>query len=118
MSLSKSCGVLALLLTVSIYSANAWFLGRRNLRGSRAVRRVVLNAKPPPSRPTSSGFSYVEEGEYASAEEEIDAMGGDSFFLEDQDANATSSTQESNSEEDVDAVWEWDGVVDEDAHMD
>lgn len=58
----------------------------------------------------------MEEGQYASAEDEVDAMGGDLFFL-DVDG-ATTTTTESSLEEDVDPVWEWDGIVDEDAHMD
>eukprot|EP00527_Entomoneis_sp_CCMP2396_P009678 CAMPEP_0198136930 /NCGR_PEP_ID=MMETSP1443-20131203/479_1 /TAXON_ID=186043 /ORGANISM="Entomoneis sp., Strain CCMP2396" /LENGTH=175 /DNA_ID=CAMNT_0043798229 /DNA_START=114 /DNA_END=641 /DNA_ORIENTATION=+ len=58
-------------------------------------------------------FSYVEEGQFEDREDEIIALGGDPFFLTD---------DELKLREDGDAEgekkWEWDGEVIEDAHMD
>ena len=39
------------------------------------------------------------------------AMGGDPFFLENHEAEAVEDDEAS-------AVWEWDGIVDDEAHMD
>mmetsp|Transcript_10963 Transcript_10963/g.30312 ORF Transcript_10963/g.30312 Transcript_10963/m.30312 type:complete len:87 (-) Transcript_10963:247-507(-) len=67
---------------------------------------------------SDGGFKTAEE-------EEIEALGGDSFFLfgDDEeettasDSNPNPSTLSAN-EETEGAGFEWDGVVDEDAHLD
>jgi hypothetical protein len=114
---SNTCwGFLVLLLMMQIYSVlvHSWIhfspsVGRRS-RCRAVVLRSSLSEKP---RPSSSGFSYVEEGEYTTSEEEVDAMGGDPFFLDDFDDSSSSS----DAVDEV-AAWEWDGIVDDDAHMD
>ena len=77
--------------------------------------RLQVQSPKPPQRKSSfgSGISFVEEGTYDSMEEEIEAMGGDPFFL-DSSAEGNPEDDEKNSDPD----FEWDGTVDEDAHLD
>lgn len=67
---------------------------------------------PPPS-PT--GYSYVEGADdwFGSEAEEIEAMGGDPFFLDGEEGSDNNIECPEDSE-----GWEWDGSVDEDAHLD
>lgn len=101
--------------------------------------------------PPQTAYSYVEGGDYESRRQEIEAMGGDPFFLSDDDdleekeeANEPFMTNRETpmggpdptaeeeryatdgkgptprdppKKEAVDEDWEWDGIVDEDAHM-
>ena len=81
-----------------------------------------ITAKRPP-RPSPTGFSFVEDGVYTNIEEEIEAMGGDPFFLSEgpttpptrsTDAVDTTSSDASS----VTDTWEWDGVEVDDAYFD
>jgi hypothetical protein len=90
------------------------------------------NPKEPPlpkkkPRPSPTGFSHVEEGVYASDVEEIEAMGGDPFFLvsSDDDSNipvdAAVLTKIKDIGSDTNAeqpTWEWDGMEEETAYFD
>ena len=69
-------------------------------------------APPPPPRPPP--YSYVEGNEYDDVYEEIEAMGGDPFFLDD----TSPEDGEHDEVKDTDPDFEWDGAVDEDAHFD
>ena len=72
-------------------------------------------------------FTYVEGSEFDNPEDEIEALGGDPFFLMDDDDDDHTSTQsmekksinsgQDKNDEDDDE-WEWDGEVDENAHLD
>ena len=53
----------------------------------------------------------MEGGNYGNAEEEIEAMGGDPFFLDD-------NTDPEQGADVTDPCVEWDGTIDEDAHLD
>ena len=74
---------------------------------------LVQAIAPDPPRPSSfsSGFSFVEGGNYGNAEEEIEAMGGDPFFLDD-------NTDPEQGADVTDPCVEWDGTIDEDAQLD
>jgi hypothetical protein len=98
----------------------------------------------PSNRPKSDGFSYVEDGVYTNLEEEVDAMGGDPFFLLDSkdgdDSNSVDTlipapiqmpivattiiepietmTTAIDKTTATTETWEWDGVVLEDAYFD
>lgn len=71
------------------------------------------SASPPPRRPTNFGTgSYEDDGDYDTVEEEIEALGGDPIFLDSEPDDAD------EQEKDTDPDFEWDGTVDEDAHLD
>ena len=103
--------------------------------------------------PPQTAFSYVEGGDYEDRLAEVEAMGGDPFFLTDEDDELEESNekdepfsmnletpmgvgpdptaeeeryatdgkgptpQEVPKKEVMEGDWEWDGTVDEDAHM-
>jgi hypothetical protein len=86
-------------------------------------------------RKDNTGFSYVEGMDFASSIEEIEAMGGDPFFLNQPQQlpvvgavacissglstteYADASTNRSGDDED-NKPWVWDGVENEDAYFD
>jgi len=78
------------------------------------VRAATPPNKPPRNPLTFGTGSYVDDGDYGSAEEEIEAMGGDPFFLHDNQQVDDPEEQE----KDTDPDFEWDGIEVEDAHMD
>lgn len=124
--------------------AGILFVGQR----SSTTKLFASKGAPP-----QTAYSYVEGGDYESRREEIEAMGGDPFFLSDDDEDVVikdekdepfSSNMETpmsgpdpTMEEDrfatdgkgptprdpppktevVNEDWEWDGAIDEDAHM-
>jgi hypothetical protein len=79
-------------------------------------------AAPPPS--TGPGYSYVEESSFEDDEDELLAMGGDPFFLQqhaggdEEQAGEPNNLQAENGDEKTEKKWVWDGVVDEEAHLD
>jgi hypothetical protein len=86
-------------------------------------------------RKDNTGFSYVEGMDFTSSIEEIEAMGGDPFFLNQPQQlpvvgavasispglstteHADASTNRSGDDED-NKPWVWDGVENEDAYFD
>jgi len=62
---------------------------------------------PPSGNIETGGYSYKEEDDYESPEEEIEAMGGDPYFL--QEDSEAGNLQVSEG---------WDGTIDEDAYFD
>lgn len=91
-------------------------------RGTLWITRLqaaTSNNKPPtpPPKPPSgySGFSFVEgdSDDYVDVRDEIEAMGGDPFFLDDSEEEE----KEKSSAPDPD-FWQGDGLVDDDAHLD
>lgn len=119
---STKCVILALTLQfVTIRSAHALQLQPSVLfsrKHGSCIRACTSMAAEPlkKGRPSPVGFtsSHVEGSEYATIEEEVEAMGGDSFFLR----NHESTSAECTSTEDGEAVFEWDGAIDEDAYFD
>jgi hypothetical protein len=79
------------------------------------TRRRALNPTyrlvkgPLPDHNEEAGYSFVEGDKIDSLEQEIQAMGGDPFFLED----FATPGEESNME-----LEEWDGQEDEAAYFD
>jgi hypothetical protein len=86
-------------------------------------------------RKDNTGFSYVEGMDFASSIEEVEAMGGDPFFQNQQQqlpvaGAAASVSQGPGTTEYADATtnrsgddeekkpWVWDGVENEDAYFD
>lgn len=105
--------------------------------------------------PPQTAYSYVEGGDYNDRLAEIEAMGGDPFFLDDKDDEMEESVEKDEpfsmnletpmggpdptaeeeryatdgkgptrsfkeevpKKEVVEEDWEWDGTIDEDAHM-
>jgi len=120
--------LLILMLAVVVPSARCWFVVwtpastsscvrckkiQPRLRHPRAMSLLLLHAKTP-NKPVPSGISTFVEGSdyYDSMEEEIEAMGGDPFFLD-------TNNDDDNDENDATTPdFEWDGSVEEDAHMD
>ena len=114
-----------LVIAVSLRSAKAWVPDAAHLGGPRiqplqhqcdrsSRRLLVMNSKaerssnrPPSSPPT--GFSYVEGENYDNEFEEVEAMGGDPFFLQ---------VEQEDEEKETDPDFEWDGIVDDEAHLD
>jgi hypothetical protein len=87
------------------------------------------NPKAPPLPkkkrcPSPTGFSHVEEGVYASDVEEIEAMGGDPFFLVSSDdcnipVDALTKIKDIGSDTNAEQpTWEWDGVEEDTAYFD
>jgi len=73
---------------------------------------LLLHAKTP--KPPTGISTFVEGSDYYdSMEEEIEAMGGDPFFLDNYN-----NGDDDNDENDAAPDFEWDGSVEEDAHMD
>jgi len=78
----------------------------------RSRMRLLAKAERSSNRPPSSpptGFSYVEGENYDNEIEEVEAMGGDPFFLQ---------VDEEQEEKETDPDFEWDGIVDDEAHLD
>jgi hypothetical protein len=77
-----------------------------------------LGASKDPSGPRSARFSFAEGSDFESPEEEIEAMGGDPFFLEqEKEQEITVSTGDAEGV-DKDTPFLWDGEVIEDAYFD
>jgi len=123
---------------------------------SRQLHSALLLKRLPSSiysTPSDSRHSYVEGASYDDKFAEIEAMGGDPFFLDDEnnddeesevkmaekkslvvpdfgsfltDVNKSSfpdgkgpkPRQEEKKSDNTGKKWEWDGIVDENAHMD
>ena len=125
--------------------ATAFRLTKISFRQGRSSLLFVSKCALP-----QNAYTYVEGGDYEEQRQEIEAMGGDPFFLSDgEDAGAQDETFMTNLEtpmgagnpvaagqeeryatdgkgptprdprkvEAVDEEWEWDGIVDEDAHL-
>mmetsp|Transcript_20014 Transcript_20014/g.41230 ORF Transcript_20014/g.41230 Transcript_20014/m.41230 type:complete len:145 (-) Transcript_20014:81-515(-) len=101
------------------------------------------------STPGGGRHSYVEGGDYDDVFSEIEAMGGDPFFLDDEESKVKMADKESailpeksvsdaspkkadkrsatdgmgptprknDNPDKSDSAWEWDGTVDEEAHL-
>ena len=78
----------------------AWLLSRP-VSPLAEQRTTFLASTPPGTR------SYVEGDTFEDPKEEVEALGGDPFFLDD---------DEKGSKDDDDFLW--DGEVDENAHLD
>lgn len=68
-------------------------------------------------------YSFVEGSEFNDAQSEIDALGGDAFFLGKDEIDGTNPKTNvcTGNKRDVGfstLKFEWDGEVDEDAHLD
>ena len=75
---------------------------------------VPFAAKPTTTTvlPSTPGIgSYVEGDTFDDPRDEVEALGGDPFFLEDDDDNAKSSNPDDDD-------FLWDGEIDENAHLD
>ena len=87
-------------------------------RASVSLMLAQVHSRPqdPTGNPRmdSSGGSYVEGNEYESTSAEIEAMGGDPFFLDDFSADQGQSGSGGVEEQRED----WDGIVDDEAHFD
>ena len=85
-------------------------------------KRITLCAAHSPSGPPTpaSGYSFVEGSDFFDSElEEIVAMGGDPFFLDDE--QHTEHGAESNVEtsgEDGNVEFQWSGEVDDEVYFD
>ena len=55
--------------------------GSSSSTGSSTNSSSSTTIKRPQPRPSPTGFSFVKDGVYTNIEEEIEAMGGDPFFL-------------------------------------
>jgi hypothetical protein len=116
-------------LTLSYSGKSACFVGApkkvgRARRTATSTTRVLARGAPPKSGP---GFSYVDGDNFENAEDEVLAMGGDPFFLglddDSKDDDAPPPIESgTNLEVDPDSTepkkFEWDGVVDDEAHLD
>jgi hypothetical protein len=70
-------------------------------------------SKHNPSKPEMSEIRPMDEGAL-----DIESMGGDPFFLSDgEDDNCELGDEAKGKEEKEEAGWEWDGAVDEEAHL-
>jgi hypothetical protein len=118
--------VLSPALTLAYTSKSACFVGapKRVGRARRSDSTRVLARAPPSSGP---GFSYVDGDNFENAEDEVLAMGGDPFFLGlDDDSKDDDDPPPieggTNLQLDPDTTepkkWEWDGEVDDEAHLD
>jgi hypothetical protein len=123
--LQISVMLLSLALTLSYSGQSACFVGsnkgsRRVARAQRTTTTRVLGRKSPTPEPGYS-FSYVDGDNFENAEDEVLAMGGDPFFLQD-DSKDEGPPGASNLQVDPDPAetgkFLWDGEVDEDAHLD
>ena len=116
-------------LTLSYSRRSACFTGtnrapKRVGRARRPDSTRVLARAPPSSGP---GFSYVDGDNFENAEDEVLAMGGDPFFLGlDDDSKVDDAPPpieggtnlQLDSETTEPTKWEWDGEVDDEAHLD
>jgi hypothetical protein len=92
-------------------------------RTATSSTRVLARGDP---KSTGPGFTYVDGDNFENAEDEILAMGGDPFFLGLEDdappppaievkANLPLDPEADNTEP---KKFEWDGEVDDEAHLD
>lgn len=92
---------------------NAWLIPLLNSRLRTRSQICLCLAR----LPTPNGYSFVEEGNYGTVEEEIEAMGGDPSFLEGFDAGKKMSIDTTRPvEPQKDDIW--DGTVDENVYFD
>lgn len=90
-------------------------------RARRTATRVLARGEPKKSAP---GHSYVDGDNFENAEDEVLAMGGDPFFLglEDDVPPLPPIEDEGGTNLqlglDEPKKWEWDGIVDDEAHID
>jgi hypothetical protein len=100
--------------------------GRRDITHRQGTEGALFFSSTP--RNQMSGGSFVEGDSYDSTIEEIEAMGGDPFFLDEYyaaDDDVGRGDDRSESSPDNSSDWEvedvnegWDGVVDDNAHFD
>jgi len=129
--------------------------GKRLSLGYIVGRRVnpMLIYSAPNDDTTGSRHSYVEGGTYSDIYAEIEAMGGDPFFIDDEESQVKMSERKPGTAQGItpekldfgaslekadkslatngmgptpvkknisyktDSDWEWDGIVDEEAHL-
>ena len=91
---------------------------RLRTRTNGMTASAAAKKDEPPSNDGS--FSFVEGSDfYESEREEILGMGGDPFFLDEDESQGKMSeaTKDPVAKEGI-GEWEWDGEVDEDAYFD
>jgi hypothetical protein len=79
--------LLLLLLLVLLKASGAWLLASHHRRRGPCHSSREDPVPEPKPRPAPTGFSFVEGGVYTNERDAIEAMGGDPFFLQEEDSD-------------------------------